>query len=231
MPTILCYGDSNTFGTWPLVRQGQEGGHRAAARRPGAMAAEIGPGIEEVVKGHPSRTTVHDDPIEGAHRDGLAILPAVIGSHRPEDLGVLLLGTSGHMQGLALAGFDIAFGTARQIQVMRGSRHVRRVLRVCPPSPLERGCLAGRRAGVAARGRKVARWSARIAGRLGVGFVDAAEFVHVEPREGMHLSSKARRALGQRIIARGRMLLAEGPGHRKGRRSAPAAPRQKGRRA
>ena len=47
-----------------------------------------------IEEGLPGRTTVHADPIEGAYKNGLAFLPAVLETHRPVDLVVLMLGTN-----------------------------------------------------------------------------------------------------------------------------------------
>ena len=50
------------------------------------------PDWEVIAEGHPGRTTVHDDPVEGAHRNGLTVLPSLLESHRPIDAVILMLG-------------------------------------------------------------------------------------------------------------------------------------------
>ena len=92
--TIMCFGDSNTYGAIPtLARVGR---HRFAPDRrwPGIMRRQLGTGWEVLEEGHPGRTTVHDDPIEGIHKNGLKALPVCLETHMPLDLVILMLGTN-----------------------------------------------------------------------------------------------------------------------------------------
>ena len=82
----MCFGDSNTYGAIPtLARVGR---HRFAPDRrwPGIMRRQLGSGWEVLEEGHPGRTTVHDDPIEGLHKNGLKALPVCLETHMPLDL-------------------------------------------------------------------------------------------------------------------------------------------------
>lgn len=57
--TVLCYGDSNTWGV-----DEETGGRLSRSRRwPGILAAELGEGVEVIEEGLPGRTTVFDDPV------------------------------------------------------------------------------------------------------------------------------------------------------------------------
>nr|MDQ3302571.1 hydrolase [Actinomycetota bacterium] len=89
MKTVLCYGDSNTWGSNP------ETGERFAphVRWPGVLAWELGDGFCVIEEGLPGRTTVRDDPIEGAHKNGRTYLRACLESHKPLDLVTVMLGT------------------------------------------------------------------------------------------------------------------------------------------
>ncbi|MEM9971604.1 MAG: hypothetical protein AAF762_10965 [Pseudomonadota bacterium] len=69
MRRVLCFGDSNTFGTAPMVALSDDRVHAKNLRWAGVMATELGVGWDVVVEGLPGRTTVHDDPIEGAYRN------------------------------------------------------------------------------------------------------------------------------------------------------------------
>ena len=91
MAVILCYGDSNTHGTTPLTRIGVFERHAPGDRWPDVMAASLGQGHTVISEGLPGRTTVHDDPVEGGIRNGLTVLPAILHSHKPLDLMLLLV--------------------------------------------------------------------------------------------------------------------------------------------
>lgn len=210
MPTVLLYGDSNTFGTPPMETLGEDRRFDAATRWPGVLRAVLGPDVTVIAEGHPGRTTVHDDPVEGAHRNGLTILPAIIESHRPIDLAVLMLGTNDHKGRFALNGFDIASGAKRLVQVMQASGHVKRILWICPPPPLERGCLAGMFHGAEGRSGTVAGYMMTMAAELGADFLDAGTIIAVDPLDGVHLNEAAHATLGKAVAERVKTILAQG---------------------
>ena len=94
MAVILCYGDSNTHGTMPMRGAGVSERHPKMQRWPEVMARRLGPAHDVISEGLPGRTTVHDDPVEGGERSGIKVLPAILHSHKPIDLMVLMLGTN-----------------------------------------------------------------------------------------------------------------------------------------
>ena len=106
--TIMCFGDSNTYGAIPtLARIGR---HRFAPDRrwPGIMRRQLGNGWEVLEEGHPGRTTtVHDDPIEGLH-NGLKALPVCLETHMPLDLVILMLGTNDLKHRFSVTAADVA---------------------------------------------------------------------------------------------------------------------------
>ncbi len=89
MKTILCYGDSNTYGYDPV--SGGRFDHNI--RWPGVLRNDLGDGWWVIEEGCGGRTTVWEDPIE-RHKDGSAYLPACLHSHGPLDLIVIMLGTN-----------------------------------------------------------------------------------------------------------------------------------------
>ena len=106
--TLLCFGDSNTYGAVPtLARVGR---HRFAPDRrwPGILRKQLGAGWQVIEEGHPSRTTLRDDPIEGSHKNGLRGLPISLESHMPVDLVILMLGTNDLKWRFAASPSDIA---------------------------------------------------------------------------------------------------------------------------
>ncbi len=175
--TLLCYGDSNTHGTMPMAQLEDLGRFAPDVRWPGVLAAELGPGWRVIEEGHPGRTTVHPDPVSGVHKNGLAILPAVLESHRPIDLVALMLGTNDMKARFQVPPVEIATSIEKLVLAIRQSfcgpdAGAPAVLVVCPPPVLEtglpRGDLRGRgralgaacrvpRADGAAAGRGVSR--------------------------------------------------------------------------
>ncbi len=88
MKHILCFGDSNLFGTnpsggrWPLEQ-----------RWTGLLGQALGAGYRIIEEGLGGRTTVFDDPLE-ENRNGYKQLPLMLHSHRPLDLVIISLGTN-----------------------------------------------------------------------------------------------------------------------------------------
>jgi lysophospholipase L1-like esterase len=88
MYNILCYGDSNTFGSNP-----RGGRWPRSIRWTGLLQTYLGTEYSIIEEGLGGRNTVFDDPLEPG-RNGLALLPVSLMSHRPLDLVVLCLGTN-----------------------------------------------------------------------------------------------------------------------------------------
>lgn len=206
MRRVLCYGDSNTFGTAPMRSLAEDPIHPKHIRWAGVMATELGVGWDVVVEGLPGRTTVHDDPVEGEHRNGLRTLRAIIESHRPLDLLILLLGTNDTKQRFALGPQDIALGVARLIREAQETGHVAQVLVICPPPVRERGDLAEIFTGAEARCEGLSEHMARFAGENIAAFMDAGTVIKVDPVDGVHWSADSHDALGRAVAGKVRTL-------------------------
>ena len=88
MKNILCFGDSNTFGTNP-----KGGRHQRFARWPGRLSQLLGEEYYVIEEGMGGRTTVWDDPLE-PKRCGIQFLPVALQSHKPLDMVIVCLGTN-----------------------------------------------------------------------------------------------------------------------------------------
>ncbi|MEM7461801.1 MAG: hydrolase, partial [Pseudomonadota bacterium] len=82
----------------------------------GVAANLLGSGWRVVEEGLPGRTTVHDDPIEGRHKNGLSALPMVLESHRPIDMLVIMLGTNDLKTRFSLTAGDIACSEGKLVE-------------------------------------------------------------------------------------------------------------------
>jgi lysophospholipase L1-like esterase len=145
---------------------------------------------------------VHDDPVEGAHRNGLTVLLALLESHRPVDVVLLMLGTNDLKQRFAVNAGDIALSLERLVRVIQVSGcgpegAAPGVLLVSPPPIVETGCLAGMFAGGAPKSQALAGEIRAAADRLGVPFLDAGQVVTVSPVDGIHYEAEANPALAK----------------------------------
>lgn len=205
MRSLLLFGDSNTHGTMPMPDLGFEGRFARDERWAGRLAKLI-PGWEVIAEGHPGRTTVHDDPVEGAHRNGLTVLPALLESHRPLDLVLVMLGTNDLKERFSVNAGDVAHSLERLVRVIKASGcgpggTAPGVLLVAPPPILEVGCLAGMFAGGAAKSQGLATEIEAAARRAGVAFLDAGRVVRVSPVDGIHYGKEANPLLAEAFAA------------------------------
>lgn len=207
MTTVLLYGDSNTHGSPPddSPRFGRE------IRWPGHVARAL-PEVEVIAEGLPGRTTVHDDPIEGAHLNGFAVLPAILASHKPIDLVAILLGTNDFKARFSVTAFDVAASVERLARLVKASDagpggQAPRLLLIAPPPVVEVGRLAGMFAGGAAKSARLGAELATVAERLGAAYLDAAAHIAVSPRDGVHFEPEAHAVLGAAVAAAIRPLI------------------------
>ena len=107
--TVLCYGDSNTWGFVP----GSEGRRfPLEVRWTGVLQAELGSEYRVIEEGLSGRTTVLDNPLE-PYKNGREYLLPCLQSHQPLDLVVIFLGTNDLGDRYSLPPLDIARGAAQ----------------------------------------------------------------------------------------------------------------------
>ena len=89
MKTVLCYGDSNTYGYNPIngLRYPED------IRWTGLLQKLLGPDYKVIEEGCNGRTTVLDDP-EEPWKNGMSYLRACLNTHKPVDIVVLMLGSN-----------------------------------------------------------------------------------------------------------------------------------------
>jgi len=196
----------------PTVARG--GGHRFAPDRrwPGVMRRQLGVGWLVIEEGHPSRTTVRDDPIEGGHKNGLKALPICLESHMPLDLVILMLGTNDLKHRFAATAGDIADSIEILVRAIQrseaGPAGAEPAIIVVSPAPMQEvDRLADMFLGAAAKSLQLAGLIRDVAKRTGVSFVDAGEFVESSTVDGIHYDSDTHRKLGTEMAKAVKVLM------------------------
>lgn len=202
--TLLCYGDSNTHGTVALQELGVFHRFDRATRWPGIVASRLGSDWHVIEEGQPGRTTVHDDPIEGAHRNGLTVLPSILESHRPIDLVVLMLGTNDLKPRFSVPARDISLSIERLIGVIQNSAcgpdsGAPTVLLVAPVPIKEAGVMKEIFEGGTAKAEELSVLYQLVADKMGCLFVDAGTVTQTDPVDGIHLTKEAHLAIADLI--------------------------------
>lgn len=116
MKYILCYGDSNTYGYNPNI--GRRSRYPKSLRWPNILQSLLGDDFEVYPEGLNGRTTAYDRQ-EFYWKNGLQPLPAILGSHKPLDYVIFMLGTNDCNLELGLSSQDIADGMEKLILATR----------------------------------------------------------------------------------------------------------------
>ncbi len=191
--TILCFGDSNTWGYDPVNRRR----YPYAVRWTGVLQETLGDAYRVIEEGLNGRTTVWEDPVEG-DKCGIRHLPTCLSSHAPLDGAILMLGVNDLKRRFSVTAYEVSQGAQRLIDTIRRYDYspevaVPTVIVVCPPMI---GALSGdllEMFGSDARARSGAfpRFFRELAERNGCPFLDATEIVEPDPSDGLHLSGES----------------------------------------
>ncbi len=209
MKTVLCFGDSNTFGWKPVSFDPLDdpiffAQHRfdRSKRWPGVMAGELGDRYHIIEEGLPGRTTVWSDPVEGEDKNGEKYLLPCLLSHAPIDLVVLMLGTNDLKMRFSVTAFDIAMSIGALIGIIRGSGtngegRSPGILVISPP-PLGKLSKFGEfLEGGTEKSKKLANYYMRISKQLGCDYMDAGRIIKCSEIDGVHFEEAEHAKLGR----------------------------------
>lgn len=204
MKTILCYGDSLT---WGYNAEGPSR-HPHADRWPSVLQAELGAGVLVIPEGLNGRTTAYDDHLADCDRNGARILPTILETHYPLDLVVIMLGANDMKPFICGHAYGARQGMERLAELVRSHAYgfgapVPKVLLVSPPPACEtpNKDFAEMFEGGVAESQKLAGLYKTAAEQLGCGFFDAGSVARTTPLDGIHLDAENTQAIG-RALAR-----------------------------
>lgn len=201
MPNILCFGDSNTFGTNPA------GGRWPRRQRwTGILQEKLGMDFYIIEEGLGGRTTVLDDPLEG-DKNGRTHLSLALHSHRPLDMVVLMLGTNDMKHRFSLLPADVAAGAALLGRLVQTYDYgpgypIPQVLLISPihlGEEAEHSVYTGFSAGAVEVSKKLAPLYRAHAEANGWLFLDAAAVAKPSPRDMLHMEADSHQALADAV--------------------------------
>ena len=204
--SVLCYGDSNTYGYDP----GTGGRYPYEKRWTSLLGEALGDRYEVISEGPNGRTTAYDRP-GAAWKNGAAGFVACLGTHKPVDILIIMLGTNDCNEELGLSAEDIASGMETLVNLAETEApglqgYVPQIV-VTAPAPIRKDYEDSPFAGELSpdsvrRSEALAPLYEKIAERHGCLFVNAGESVEVSPDDCEHLTEKGHRQL-VRLILRG----------------------------
>lgn len=210
--TILCYGDSNTWGWNPetMERFGPD------ERWTGVFAARLGDNHRVIEEGLNARTTVFDDAL-ATGRNGLTYLPPCLETHMPLDVVVIMLGTNDLKTRFNASAYEIAEGVGRLVEVVQQSGtgtggKAPRIILVAPPPVGDTSRFGGNDpayagselswAGAIETSKQFATQYSRVATSCGCEFFDAGSVVTTSDLDGIHWEADGHRAFGEALAER-----------------------------
>ena len=212
MKRILCYGDSNTHGTKPMRDQNDVARFALDERWPGIVAAELGTGFEIIEEGLPGRTTVHDDPIEGTHKNGKTYLLPCLESHWPLDAVILALGVNDLKARFGVGPSDIAASVGVLIDAVKNAAVFNgkppKILVLAAAPILETGWLGEMFAGGAEKSLTLAKHLEAVSASRQVTFLNIGAVAHVSPLDGIHFDATQHQAIGLAVAHQLKAIIA-----------------------
>lgn len=207
MKTILCYGDSNTWGYNPT----DAGRYPRDVRWSGVLTKELGAGYQVIEEGLNGRTTVWDDPIEG-YKNGHDYLIPCLETHKPIDLVVLMLGTNDLKMRFSVSAYDIANSAGVLVDVIHKSASgpdggAPQVLLMAPPPVAQLTDFAEMFDGAVAKSKKLGEHYRRVADERSCAFLDAGTVVVSSNVDGIHFDPPEHAKLGRAVAQRVKELL------------------------
>jgi lysophospholipase L1-like esterase len=211
MKTVLCFGDSNTWGynAAPTMAAGYPVRHPPHVRWTGVLAKALGPQWRVIEEGQNGRTTVWDDPHAIASRNGRSVLPVLLETHKPIDLVILMLGTNDLKTHFNCPAADIgnAIGLLGRIILNSDAGPLNQapeLLIVAPPAIGDLSGvpdLASRLDGAREKSLRFPALYAAHAKALGARFFDAQSVAQPCKEDGIHLDEVAHAKLGAALAA------------------------------
>ena len=201
MPTLLCFGDSNTHGTQPM-RERPSPLPRLARRWPVVTAEKLG--WQLIEEGLPGRTFAFPDPEKGPHMDGRLGLFVALESHGPIDALIIMLGTNDLKAHFDASPDEIAAAAAFHLDValsdeMQGLHGGFEPILIIPPAPFAAGVMADVYAGAAEKTAALADALLAVAQTRDVACFNANDVIAVSKTDGVHFGETAHDTLGQAV--------------------------------
>lgn len=201
MKTILCFGDSNTWGYVP----GSQGERMPyGSRMADVLQERLGAGFRVLEEALSGRMSAWEDPLT-PDRNARRQLPFLLESHRPLDLVSIMLGTNDLKHHMGLGPHDCALAQGSLIDIVEaakcgpgGARP--RILLIAPPLVVEASAPFGHVFDDAIpKSRGLAAAYREVASERNCLFLDAASLVPTSARDGIHLEPESHRIMGEAL--------------------------------
>lgn len=199
MKTILCFGDSNTYGLKP----DGTGRFDRSIRYPCRLQTLFGENYYVIEEGCPGRTTVFDD-VNNPYKKGIDYFIPCLRSHIPLDYIVIMLGTNDCKTVYQVTAKEIADGMAELVAAARKISPSSKVLIISPIHLGENVWKPGYDtefdAESVSKSKALAAEYRKVAESAGCLFLDAAQVAVASKKDEEHLDENGHSALASAIF-------------------------------
>ncbi|TMS94709.1 hypothetical protein CWB58_02965 [Pseudoalteromonas sp. S201] len=194
---ILCFGDSNTFGTSPVD------GKRLPAheRWPGILAELLGTGHLVIEAGQPNRTLVNNPPFSG-DKSGVKSLKPYLEAQLL-DVIIIALGTNDLKARFALSAIDISKALEELILAIKAFYHGNaqpKIIILSPPKVHEVGSYKSIYAGAGIKAEQLSIEFKAVSERQACVFIDGFSLLAACESEGVHWPSEEHKRLAKQLL-------------------------------
>lgn len=220
MKTILCYGDSNTWGSISTFEppKGPSSRFDEKTRWGSVLRADLGEDFRVIEEGLCGRTSIYGTG-EELYKNGEPYLLPCLLSHRPLDLVILMLGSNDLKLSFGVTRETLGDGVTRLIHIIKGcamcgTGNVPPRILIISPTLITRP--EGRKDFYIGRGEEraealtaaFAQALEGVAAREGCAFMDAARYAAPSPLDGLHMDAASHRRLGHAVAEQVKMIFA-----------------------
>ena len=194
---ILCFGDSNTFGTSPV----DEKRLPAHERWPGILAELLGTGHLVIEAGQPNRTLVNNPPFSG-DKSGVKYLKPYLEA-QPLDVIIIALGTNDLKARFELSAIDIGRALEELILAIKAFYHDRaqpKIIILSPPKVHEVGSYKSIYAGAGIKAEQLSIEFKAVSDRQACVFIDGFSLLAACESEGVHWPSEEHKRLAKQLL-------------------------------
>ncbi len=199
MKTIVCFGDSNTWGYSPssLERYSFE------ERWTSVLQKELCPDFFVIPEGLNGRTTCFEDPVE-KDKNGYRHLKTVLEVHKPLDLIIIMLGTNDLKYRFGVSAQEIACSAGDLVDyTLRSTAGINekapRILFIAPPVVKNSPPFSCMLKGSIEKSKDLGKYYKEKAEKLNVPFLDASDIVASSSLDGIHWDKEEHKMFGKNV--------------------------------
>ncbi|MCQ2508373.1 MAG: SGNH/GDSL hydrolase family protein [Dorea sp.] len=200
--SVLCYGDSNTYGYHPVTC----GRYPRDIRWTGRLQNLLGEDYYVIEEGCNGRTSTFKEP--GAEwKNGLDYLKPCMNSHKPVDILVLMLGTNDLKEYFHASAKDIAESVekiVKEANTFSKAKGFETTIILVSPIHVSAEIIFGGFGSefahsAATRSREFSKYYKEVAERNGCVFFDAAKFVEPSKEDSLHMNEEGHKKFAEAL--------------------------------